>query len=78
MKNTTTFFACGRVLFYLGIQNIHEYGVLYFDEIRVRSGIDICVGDGKHVHFVCGTTEEAEGHTHDFVFATLIENPIGD
>ncbi|MDF2572871.1 MAG: YmaF family, partial [Sporomusa sp.] len=33
---------------------------------------------GKHVHFVSGTTTEVDEHVHTFVFATLIENPIGD
>lgn len=50
----------------------------HFHEICVQTEEDIDVGDGKHVHFVSRTTEEADGHTHDFVFATLIENPIGD
>jgi len=50
----------------------------HFHEICVRTGCAICVGDDKHVHFVNGTTEEAEDHTHDFVFATLIDDPIGD
>ena len=49
-----------------------------FTKSAFRQKTDIDVGDDKHVHFVSGTTEEAEGHTHDFVFATLIENPIGD
>ncbi|TWH47810.1 YmaF family protein [Sporomusa sp. KB1] len=50
----------------------------HFHEICVRTGPAICVGDGKHVHFVCGTTTEAEDHVHDFVFATLIQDPIGE
>ena len=50
----------------------------HFHKILVRTGPAICVGDGKHVHFVAGQTTEAEGHVHEFVFATLIENPIGD
>lgn len=50
----------------------------HFHEICVWSEEAICVGDGKHVHFVSGQTEEAEGHVHDFVFASLIEDPIGD
>lgn len=50
----------------------------HFHEIRVWSEIAICVGDDRHVHFVSGQTEEADGHVHDFMFATLIENPIGE
>ena len=37
-----------------------------------------CVGDERHVHFVSGVTTEVEDHEHDFIFATLIEDPIGD
>ncbi|SDD98679.1 YmaF family protein [Sporomusa acidovorans] len=46
--------------------------------ICVRSCPAICVGNGKHVHFVAGMTTVDEDHAHEFVFATLIENPIGD
>jgi hypothetical protein len=50
----------------------------HFHEICVRSGPAICVGDGKHVHFVCGVTTRVDDHVHEFVFATLIEDPIGE
>ncbi|MBP2644218.1 MAG: hypothetical protein H6Q67_2105 [Firmicutes bacterium] len=50
----------------------------HYHEIYVRTGPAIPVGNGKHVHFVCGTTTLVDGHEHDFVFATLIENPIGN
>lgn len=50
----------------------------HFHQICVRSGLAIDVGDGKHVHFVSGTTTVVDNHQHEFVFATLIENPIGD
>ncbi len=49
----------------------------HFHEICIRTGPAIHVGDGKHVHFVCGITTEVDDHVHKFVFATLIENPIG-
>jgi hypothetical protein len=48
--------------------HLHEVGVL--------TGLAIDVGNGKHVHFAEGTTTENAGHTHDFMFATLIEDPI--
>lgn len=48
----------------------------HFHIIWERSKREIFVDD-KHVHFVTGTTNEVEDHTHDFVFATLIEDPIG-
>ncbi|HWR09231.1 YmaF family protein [Sporomusa sp.] len=50
----------------------------HFHKICIRTGLAIFVGNGKHVHFVDGTTTEAEDHVHDFVFATLIQDPIGD
>lgn len=65
-------------------QHIHEIKARtdffedHFHEICVRSCPAICVGGGKHVHFVSGTTTEVDEHVHTFVFATLIENPIGD
>ena len=43
---------------------------------KLRVGPPIPVGEGRHVHFVYGTTEEADGHVHEFIFATLIEAPI--
>lgn len=48
----------------------------HFHEICIETEENISVGDGKHVHFASGTTTEVENHTHDFVFATLIEDPI--
>lgn len=47
-------------------------------EICEQSGPAIRVCEGRHVHFVMGTTSEADEHVHEFIFATLIENPIGD
>lgn len=64
-------------------QHIHEIVTRtdfyedHFHEICVRSGPAICVGDEKHVHFVCGVTTVVDDHEHCFVFATLIEDPIG-
>jgi hypothetical protein len=49
----------------------------HFHEICIQSGPAICVSDEKHVHFVWGITTEEDEHVHKFVFATLIENPIG-
>ena len=48
----------------------------HFHFIRERSGPAIRVND-RHVHFVCGTTSVVDDHDHDFIFATLIEDPIG-
>lgn len=36
------------------------------------------VGCGRHIHLIRGETERSNQHDHDFIAATLIENPIGD
>lgn len=65
-------------------QHVHEIKTRtdffndHFHDICVRSCPAICVGEERHVHFVMGTTEVSDGHVHQFIFATLIENPIGD
>lgn len=49
----------------------------HFHFVKGETGIAIPVGEGKHVHFVPTTlTTENDGHRHEFIFATLIENPI--
>lgn len=48
----------------------------HLHEVGDTTGPAIDVGDGKHVHFVCGTTTFDAGHDHDFQFATLIEDPL--
>ncbi len=74
----------GEVIPIKGGKHIHEIVTKtdfyedHFHKIIVRSHPAIPVGNGKHVHFVCGTTTEVDNHEHDFDFATLIENPIGE
>ena len=51
----------------------------FFDHYHVfkaTSGLQIPVGEGRHVHFVEATTTLVDGHTHELIFATLIEAPI--
>lgn len=50
----------------------------HFHEIRDVTEPAIDVGNGRHVHFVRGTTTFEDGHSHTYQFATLIENPIGN
>lgn len=50
----------------------------HFHEVGVRTGLQKPVENGRHVHFAQRTTTLNDGHNHDFQFATLIENPIGD
>lgn len=48
----------------------------HYHDVDAVTGPAIYVGRGKHVHPVCGVTSKNDGHTHKFVFATLIESPI--
>lgn len=53
----------------------------HFHPICVKTGLQIPVGcgeDRRHVHFIDSTTECEDGHLHEFIAATLIDNPIGD
>jgi hypothetical protein len=45
-------------------------------EVGIETGFAIPVGDGKHVHFVKGTTTLNDGHVHELEFATLIQKPL--
>lgn len=49
----------------------------HFHKIIDVTGPAIRVGD-RHVHFVDGNTTINEGHSHEYRFATLIDDPIGD
>jgi len=50
----------------------------HFHMIIDKTGPAIDVGNGKHVHLVKGRTTVNDGHRHEFIFTTLIEDPIGD
>jgi hypothetical protein len=47
----------------------------HFHDVIITTGPAIILQDGKHIHFVRGTTTFEDGHVHQFVFATLIEAP---
>lgn len=46
-------------------------------EVAARTEEAVWLEDGRHIHFVRGTTTCDDRHVHDFIFATLIDNPIG-
>ncbi len=50
----------------------------HFHIVADKTGPAICVGNGRHIHYVVGQTTVSDEHRHEFQFATLIENPIGD
>lgn len=61
--------------------HVHEILVNtdFFDhlhEVGVRTGLQIPVGNGKHVHFAEGNTTFNDGHCHKFQFTTLIDAPL--
>ena len=45
-------------------------------KVIIRTGPAIFVGNGKHIHFVQGSTTLDDGHVHRFNFATLIDKPL--
>ena len=45
-------------------------------EIGVITGLQIPVGNGKHVHLVEGNSTLDDGHFHQFQFTTLIDSPL--
>ncbi len=47
----------------------------HYYQIEGTSGPGIPVGEGKHIHFVSARTSVDDGHSHTFVFASLIEDP---
>lgn len=53
-----------------------DFFLSHLHEVGVETGPAIPVGKGKHVHFVYGYTTLNAGHVHEFIFATLIENPL--
>ncbi|KQL45569.1 YmaF family protein [Brevibacillus choshinensis] len=48
----------------------------HFHQVRITTGPAIHVGNGKHIHFVKGSTTFEDGHVHVFTFATLIQKPL--
>ena len=53
----------------------------HFHPICVKTGLQVIVNELeniRHVHFIDSETEITDEHSHEFITATLIENPIGD
>lgn len=55
-----------------------DFFLAHYHEVAAESGPAIPVGEGRHVHFVCGDTTFNAGHDHGFIFAMLIEDPTSD
>lgn len=64
-----------------GKSHVHKIAVLtdtfcdHFHKICDTTGPALFLPGGKHIHLLKGTTEEADGHVHDYYFTTLIEDP---
>lgn len=64
-----------------GKSHVHKIAVFtdtfddHFHKICDTTGQALYIQDGKHIHLLKGTTEEADGHDHDYYFTTLIEDP---
>lgn len=53
----------------------------HFHPIRVQTDLQVIVGEGedtRHVHFIDSETKIVDEHFHEFIAATLINDPIGD
>ena len=67
-----------------GCSHIHKVEIttdFYEDHYHEFCGYTdeaIEVGCGRHVHFINDAVEEENGHIHEFIAATLIEDPTGD
>lgn len=53
--------------------NTDSFG--HHHEVTGLTGLPIEVCNGRHIHFADGCTTENDGHSHEYQFATLIENP---
>jgi len=53
-----------------------DFFVMHLHEVGVTTGLAIPVGEGKHVHLATGITTCNAAHAHEFIFATIIENPL--
>lgn len=65
----------------VGNSHVHEFTtntdfLNHFHKVRIRTGLAIPVGNGKHIHFVSGMTTRVDGHVHRLNFATLIQQPL--
>ncbi len=63
---------------YHEFENKTDFYEDHFHLMCTKTGPAIPVGNDRHVHCVKGTTSLEDNHRHDFQFATLIEDPIGD
>ncbi len=47
-------------------------------KVKGITGVNIPIGDGRHIHFVKLETTLADGHRHVYRLGTMMDDPIGD
>jgi len=68
----------------VGDDHIHAFQVstdfteIHLHEIGGFTGLSIPIGNGRHVHAASGLTTLNRGHVHEFIFSTLIDDPLRD
>lgn len=61
------------------VHNIYvntDFAVAHLHEVGITTGPAIPVGEGRHIHLVTGVTTIDVNHVHEYIFATLIEDPL--
>ena len=53
-----------------------DFTEIHLHEVGGFTGTSIPVGNGRHVHFASGISTLNRGLVHEFVFATLIDDPL--
>ncbi|WP_426351062.1 YmaF family protein [Alloiococcus sp. CFN-8] len=65
-----------------GKNHVHAYHVNtdtleHWHEIGGKTGPAIYIGNtDKHIHVLCGTSTEANDHSHEYFFTSLIDRPL--
>lgn len=53
-----------------------DFTLAHFHEVGGFTGLSIPIGNGRHIHAASGVSTLNRGHVHEFVFASLIDNPL--
>lgn len=48
----------------------------HYHEISDTTGPALYLNSKKHIHLLSGVTTYDDGHTHNYYFTTLIEDPV--
>lgn len=53
-----------------------DFTLLHLHEVGGTTGLAIPVGNGRHIHAMSGITTLNRDHVHEFLFTTLIDDPL--